>query len=121
MIKWLYYALRRWFYRNVYLRSDHWQTFRLKALKAVNWECQHAECKVVGWGHIVQRSRWYDLPIKGKLQVHHKHYRSLWRESIKDVVVLCGYHHAQVELGYEIPLKNGAILPGYKKPEIIFL
>lgn len=55
------------------------------------------------------------------LQVHHRRYETLGRESLKDVTVLCSFHHAQVELGYEMPLKDGTTLPGYKKYKVVNL
>lgn len=119
MIRFLYYALRRWFYRRIYLKSRHWKLVRVKALQSANYECQCDGCKVVHPEHAIVPGKPFSLVQW--LEVHHLHYRSLWREKPKDVVVLCSYHHAQVELGYEITLKNGAVLPGYKKPEIIFL
>lgn len=60
-----------------YLQSDHWQTMREIALNIHGRRC--AAC-----------GYWNDL------NVHHKHYRSLWNEDPKeDLMVLCSHCHEQ--------------------------
>lgn len=97
MIRWLYYALRRWYYRNVYLKSGHWRAFRLKALEAALWVCEYPDCSAVdhrapmlpgglgpGWHY-------------ESLDIHHLTYENLWHEKLKDVSVLCRRHHIMIE------------------------
>lgn len=98
MIRWLYYFLRRIYYRKVYLRSRHWKQFRQEALKAANWECEFPGCDVVDPGKPnVERIKYYFPKMVQPLDVHHLHYRTLGRESLKDVSVLCRRHHEEIE------------------------
>jgi hypothetical protein len=69
---------RRDWYRNVYLRSDHWHALRLWALALAGYRC--LRCKK-----------------GGRLDVHHRHYQTLWRETPDDVEVLCRTCHEVAE------------------------
>ena len=89
---------RRYWYRVVYLRSDHWQRFRERALKYYTPICQVKGCSV-----------------KWPLQLHHLHYRNIGREHVKDVRPLCGNHHEMIESGISLRMKDGDLLPGYRK------
>ncbi len=91
------YDRRRW-YREVYLKSDHWNDFRKKAIVFYGGVCQEKNCR-------------FEWP----LDVHHKHYKTIGREKFRDVTPLCRYHHTLIEEGYSIPLKNSGWLEGYKK------
>lgn len=57
-----------------YIRSKKWKDFRDQALTYYGHNC--ASC-----GN------------KSDLQVHHKHYKTLFREEIKDVMILCETCH----------------------------
>lgn len=79
-----------------YLKSDHWQTFRLTALERAGNKC--ALCGTL------QRIFVSELPMV-VLNVHHNTYDTLGHEEPTDVVVLCeichdNYHskHKQWEL-----------------------
>lgn len=61
--------LRRMKYAD-YLKSDHFQGFRLKVLKSRRYRCERCKGKY-------------------RLQIHHKHYASLGNEKLNDVMVLC--------------------------------
>lgn len=64
-----------------YLTTKHWQKFRKRALEYYGYRCG-----LCGTDQ--------------GLQVHHLHYKTLFRESFKDVKVLCGCCHAE-QHGYE--------------------
>jgi len=64
-----------------YLRTKHWKKVRAKAAKRAGGRC--AVCGVA-----VSRP-----------QVHHRHYKRLWRERPGDLVVLCRTHHETHHLG----------------------
>mgnify|MGYP001764851904 CR=1 FL=1 len=57
-----------------YLKSEHWHGVRKRSLARVGHCCQRC-----GDG--------------GRLEVHHKHYRSLGRELVTDIEVLCHHCH----------------------------
>lgn len=101
MIRWLYYALRRWYYRNIYLRSWHWRAFRLKALEAAEWECEYPGCNTTDTHHPAIGKKIRTSTDKvfciESLDVHHLTYENLWHEKLKDVTVLCRRHHIMVE------------------------
>ncbi len=60
-----------------YLNSPHWLDFRRRALSAAGYKCQRC-------------------PRKDNLAVHHLHYNSLNRESLRHVRVLCpGCHRKE--------------------------
>lgn len=59
---------------NSYLQSDHWRRLRYEKKKSVGFKCEGC-----GDEHF--------------LQVHHKHYKTLWHESLEDLKVLCGACH----------------------------
>ena len=64
---------RRDYYRNIYLKSDHWKNLR-KEKKKLN-----PVCEVCG--------------SKKKLDVHHKNYRSLYDVLLEDLQTLCRRCH----------------------------
>lgn len=66
----------RYWYQNFYLYSAHWRSFRERVGAARKWHCQAMDCREYG----------------RHLDVHHVRYR-LWRESPRDVRLLCRYHH----------------------------
>lgn len=90
--------LKRIFYRYVYMNSPHWKNFSRKAKDRAGWTCQVRDCSQ-----------------KTRLQTHHKTYKNLWREKPEDVVVLCYGHHLSVEQGRSLRLKDGSVLPGFRK------
>lgn len=57
-----------------YLKTPQWKLFRQLALDTLGHEC--GKC-----GN------------KNELQVHHKHYRNIFQENIKDVMILCASCH----------------------------
>jgi hypothetical protein len=61
-----------------YLLSDEWKSKREAKLKQAGFAC--AIC-----GRNTQ------------LEVHHLHYQNIFRETLRDLVVLCSYHHAEIE------------------------
>jgi 5-methylcytosine-specific restriction endonuclease McrA len=63
-------------YKN-YILSKHWRKKRKRKLREQNYQCQN--CKT-----------------KENLQVHHKHYRTLFNEKLSDLVVLCKTCHEEV-------------------------
>ncbi len=95
----LFYFFRRLWYRNVYLRSKHWRTFRLEALRASGWRCEWNGCNAID----VRRPILYAETYDGKraniqfLDVHHLTYENLGHETIADVQVLCRHHHKMIE------------------------
>ncbi|MFZ5773514.1 MAG: HNH endonuclease [Thermodesulfobacteriota bacterium] len=58
-----------------YMRSEEWQNKRKYAIFKAEYRCEDCHKKNV------------------PLQVHHKHYDSLFREHLEDVVVLCKRCH----------------------------
>ncbi len=76
------FTARQSWYRNVYLKSEHWKNLR-KAKKRV---CP--VCEICG--------------AKRKLDVHHKNYRNIYDVLLEDLQVLCRRchkkHHKKVNL-----------------------
>lgn len=76
----------RWYYRNVYLKSEHWSNLRLAKLAQVDAVCKI--CKHRDLGN----------------DVHHIYYRSLYDVQLADLRVLCrGCHrkiHSILEAGF---------------------
>jgi hypothetical protein len=70
---------RRW-YRDVYLHSDHWKAFKKEYRRLRPWKC--GKCDATK-----------------QLQLHHLTYARLWREELDDVVPLCPYHHEEEHAG----------------------
>lgn len=66
---------RKQWYSQVYLRSDHWNDVRTKALMSSKFACRGCCCK-------------------DKLQVHHLTYANLGAECLDDLMVLCDECHA---------------------------
>jgi hypothetical protein len=66
-------SMKDW-YRQIYLKSDHWRQIRVKALAASNFSCS-------GCGY------------KDMLQVHHLTYSNLGDESVEDLMALCSRCH----------------------------
>lgn len=56
-----------------YLKSEHWQKTRARKLRRANYKCER--CLNRAW------------------QVHHKHYKTLWRECDSDLEAICGECH----------------------------
>lgn len=67
---------RRWWYRNMYLRSTHWRDIRSVKLIKSGFRC--SKCGVPMW-----RS----------LDVHHLTYKNIWHEKLEDLQVLCRECH----------------------------
>jgi len=77
-----------------YLKSEHWQRFRLKALKHHGKQCMMCGIKKVPFFH-----------------VHHLTYKNFGHEEFADVVVLCEICHNEVH-------KTGFVIkPQVKKAE----
>lgn len=75
MIRAIYYYLRRLWYRNVYLQSQHWHETRLRALARAHYACQ--DC---GKSNV-------------PLDTHHVTYERLGAEKPGDLRVLCRECH----------------------------
>lgn len=70
---------KRDYYRETYLKSEHWAHLRDKAF------LKYPRCVVCGgWEH---------------LDVHHKRYKNLYDTTVLDVVVLYRKHHDLVHAG----------------------
>lgn len=73
---------QRW-YREVYLKSEHWQQLRGRVLTAT--PC----CAGCGTDH--------------RLQVHHLRYGNLWQEELGDMMVLCSGCHKKTHQLWDDP------------------
>lgn len=62
-----------------YLDSPEWWTVRRSAMRRAHWKCE--------------REKPGDVRHEGPLELHHKHYRTLGREALDDVEVLCSSCH----------------------------
>ncbi len=71
-----------------YIQSAEWRAFRVKMLELRDYKCEHC--------HRSPRV----------LEVHHKHYRNLTRETSKDVEVLCQPCHRKADWIREQKRKN---------------
>ncbi len=58
---------------NEYLLSKWWKRKRVQKLKSTEWKCERCGEKAT--------------------QVHHKHYRSLWKEKNSDLESICAACH----------------------------
>jgi 5-methylcytosine-specific restriction endonuclease McrA len=65
---------RRDWYRRVYLRSPHWHGVRAREFSRAGHRCERCGARE-------------------RLDVHHRHYRRLWREKSRDLKVLCRSCH----------------------------
>ncbi len=78
-----------------YLKTDHWQDVRIRALGRAGFKCQLCGAE--------------NIP----LNVHHNNYTEMWHEKMADVIVLCrqchAYHHRGKEATHEI--HAGAVCP----------
>lgn len=74
---------RQHWYRNTYLKSDHWNSLRLRKLAK-----QHGKCKVC------MKEAWNN-------DVHHLNYRNLYDVRLNDLVVLCRPCHTLVHVTLE--------------------
>lgn len=65
----------------LYLETEHWKHFRAETLKFAQYKCQLCNSKDT------------------ELNVHHKNYDNVGRETFNDVIVLCklchGTHHGK--------------------------
>lgn len=75
--------MRKRFYREVYLKSEHWQSLRLEKLTSVD-----ARCELCNTRSLVN-------------DCHHINYRNLFDVSLDDLVVLCRPCHKKVHLVLE--------------------
>jgi len=66
-------TMRQW-YRQIYLRSDHWRDLRQTALERAGFKCSSCGCG-------------------GSLDVHHERYRSIYNVTQDDLSVLCRKCH----------------------------
>lgn len=94
MIRWLYYFLRRQWYRRIYLKSRHWREFRKEALSAANWRCSHPGCPAVD-PHTPHK--WKAPMVIAPLDIHHRTYENLGHEKLEEVDVFCRRHHREIE------------------------
>jgi len=68
-----------------YLNSKKWKKKREKFLKYFNYRCFF--CKETKWDYTKEKLK--------DLEVHHRDYKTLGRERINDIIVLCSKHHNQ--------------------------
>ena len=66
---------RKIWYRNQYLKSQHWDNLRLRKLVSSNGLC--SICRLEGWNH----------------DVHHIRYKNLFDVNLSDLAVLCRSCH----------------------------
>lgn len=66
---------KRWVKYSDYLESKHWLARRKQKLQSSKYTCERCGSK-------------------RRLEVHHKHYRTLWQEKNSDLEVLCRNCHA---------------------------
>ena len=93
--KYQQWTWKRWFYRNIYLRTPHWHKVRAEAWDRANYTCEAFGCE-----------------FTGLLECHHLTYKNLWHEKPSDVVMLCRKHHDIVESGHNVVLKGGWVAYG---------
>ena len=67
-------TFRQIYYRYIYLRSPHWKALRRLKISSVGYRCE--KCKT-----------------RGRLDVHHIHYRNLGNEKLSQLRVLCRACH----------------------------
>jgi hypothetical protein len=70
-----------------YLQTEHWRRTRMEVLSRARYRCE-----LCG--------------VNDRLEVHHKHYESLWNEALDDLIALCRACHDkvhQVEVHDETP------------------
>lgn len=84
--------LKRLPYRE-YLKTKHWKQTRRKRIRKSRYRCDRCGAR-------------------GRLQVHHKHYRSLGREVMVDLETLCvpchqGKHEGLIEADNHLRCING--------------
>jgi hypothetical protein len=91
-----------------YLRSEHWHLFRERVLLRtfVNGKYKCEDC-----GELFSRN---------ELEVHHKHYRSLWNEKPSDVRVLCGICHTREHGLDEAAKQNAMMIKGHSRKQNVF-
>ena len=67
----------------LYLQTPHWRSFRervlLRSVVAGKYKCESCG----------------DLFRRVEMEIHHKHYKTIGRESPTDVAVLCGECHSR--------------------------
>lgn len=79
----------------IYLQTPHWKAVSL-AIRKKKGVCQVKGCN--------ERRLW-------KLNAHHKHYKTKWRERDEDLEVLCSAkHHPATHRGVPLMLKDGSWL-----------
>jgi 5-methylcytosine-specific restriction endonuclease McrA len=83
-MRWFIWWLRRWWYRNIYLKSDNWAETRVAALMRDRYQC--TKCGANG-----KKTDW--LGRRNPLQVHHKSYAHVGRELDEELTVLCRSCH----------------------------
>jgi 5-methylcytosine-specific restriction endonuclease McrA len=77
-----------------YLQSDYWRVFRRIALEQADWECQ-----------LCPQSD------PKQLEVHHRTYKRLGHEKLKDVIVLCHHCHSKHHDKLPQPAEARVFLP----------
>lgn len=97
-------TLGKWLYYKIYLHSFYWHWLHDKAGKNADWNCEVDLC--------TKHGRWLDA--------HHVTYKILWLEFFfqNKMVYLCPHHHQATHAGAYLNIRNGQILPPYKKGKI---
>ena len=82
-------------YRKVYLRSDHWISFKTRYRREQPWKCAIIGCE------------------NSNLDLHHLTYKRIGKEEIGDCVLLCRKHHDMVHALIEkdgVPLRRAHVI-----------
>ena len=74
-------SMKDW-YRQIYLKSQHWADLRQVALERAGFKCRHCGCG-------------------GKLDVHHERYKSIYDVTQDDLTVLCRKCHEAEHAGHK--------------------
>jgi hypothetical protein len=86
-------SVRKFLYRNVYLKTPYWKWMRRRVAKRAEYRCQVKGCTRIG----------------ANLDAHHTTYRVLGMEWLfpRAMVYLCRNHHNDTHRGFALWLKNG--------------
>lgn len=77
-----FFSYGEWYY-NVYLKSDHWRSTRLKVLQFSNFKCNGCRSSSM-------------------LNVHHLTYKNLGHEEMNDLMVLCRDCHKLIHMLWDL-------------------
>ena len=89
-------SFRKWFYRNIFLRSAYWKAIRRRVARRADYTCEVVGCRAQA----------------ANLDAHHVSYDILFFEwiFIWRLIYLCRYHHEGTHHGVALRLKRGGTL-----------